>query len=344
MIRKSILLSLCMFLMSGALLCGCSSGEPAAEGSSADAPVAASSSAGKAQAAKASSKTSSKQQGKGSAKKSGKVRSNKPKVLEPEASGTETYGNEFASIDASNASEGYFMVKYTGTNKKVKLRVRGPKESEYIYLLSGSGEYETFPLPCGNGKYEVHIMENVTGDQYALACSADFDVTIKDKFKPFLYPNQYANFTKDSKVIDLGKELAEGAYSDLDVIDNVYHYVTENIRYDDEKAVTVQYGYLPDVDDTVKTKKGICFDYAAVMTSILRSQGIPTRLEVGYSGEAYHAWISTFVKDVGWIDKIIEFDGKAWTLMDPTLAANNSNSSVAEYIGDGSNYVLKFSY
>ena len=50
-------------------------------------------------------------------------------------------------------------------------------------------------------------------------------------------------------------------------------------------------------------EKGICFDYAALMTAMLRSQGIPTKLEIGYSGEVYHAWISTYIDEIGWVDK-----------------------------------------
>lgn len=64
------------------------------------------------------------------------------------------------------------------------------------------------------------------------------------------------------------------------------------------------------------------------MTAMLRSQGIPTKLEIGYSGEAYHAWISTWIDEIGWVDNVIEFDGTSWTLMDPTLAANNSAKAV----------------
>lgn len=53
---------------------------------------------------------------------------------------------------------------------------------------------------------------------------------------------------------------------------------------------------------------------------------------------------STYVDDAGWVDNIIEFDGKDWQLMDPTLAANNDQASVKEYVGDGSNYIVKYSY
>ena len=348
MIRKSMSVFLCIIFLSSALLCGCSGENAAAGNSPADTPVAASPPAKASETAKADasasgsaskesssstkSGTSSKSSKSADAKKSAKTRSNKPNVLTPEASGTDVRQNDFAIIDVSNASEGYFMTQYLGSNPKVKLRVITPNELEYFYLLSGPNVYETFPLPCGDGTYELQILENISGDRYAVAFSTSVEVTITDKFKPFLYPNQYVNFDKDCQAVKLGKELAEGLTSDLEVIESVYHYITTKITYDDEKAATVVYGYLPDIDDTLRTGTGICFDYASVMSAILRSQGIPTKLEVGYSGEAYHAWISTFVKDVGWIDKI------------PTLAANNSNAAVEKYIGDGSNYVVKFSY
>ena len=80
------------------------------------------------------------------------------------------------------------------------------------------------------------------------------------------------------------------------------------------------------------------------MSAMLRSQRIPTKLEVGYSGDVYHAWISCYVDEIGWVDNIIEFDGKNWSIMDPTLAANNSASDVKKYAGNGKNYVTKYTY
>ena len=111
-----------------------------------------------------------------------------------------------------------------------------------------------------------------------------------------------------------------------------------------EKANNVQYGYVPDPDQTLNDKTGICFDYASLTCAMLRSQGIPTKLEVGYVGEVYHAWISCYVDETGWIDNIIEFDGKDWSLLDPTLGANNKSKDVKKYIGDGSKYIVKYTY
>ena len=275
---------------------------------------------------------------------SGPPRDSTPKVLTPSADGVTVYQNDLASIDASNTSQGYVMVKYNGTNEKVKLQITCPDQSCYTYLISDRGAYDTFPLTAGNGSYALQVLENVAGDTYTVSLAQSINVSIEDEFLPFLYPNQYVNFHTDSKAVSKGSDLAKDTYSDLDVVQNIYNYVIKNISYDTEKAQNVSYGYVPDVDDTLSSKKGICFDYAALMTSMLRSQNIPTKLEVGYSGDAYHAWISTYIDDKGWVDDIIQFNGDSWQIMDPTLAATNDSAAVKKYVGDGSHYVVKYTY
>lgn len=275
---------------------------------------------------------------------SGPPRDSTPRVLTPSADGVTVYQNDFASIDTSNTSQGYVMVKYNGTNEKVKLQITCPDQSCYTYLISDRGAYDTFPLTAGNGSYALQVLENVAGDTYTVSLAQSINVSIEDEFLPFLYPNQYVNFHTDSKAVSKGSDLAKDTYSDLDVVQNIYNYVIKNISYDTEKAQNVSYGYVPDIDDTLSSKKGICFDYAALMTSMLRSQNIPTKLEVGYSGDAYHAWIGTYIDDKGWVDDIIQFNGNTWQIMDPTLAATNDSAAVKKYVGDGSHYVVKYTY
>lgn len=78
---------------------------------------------------------------------------------------------------------------------------------------------------------------------------------------------------------------------------------------------------------------------------MLRSQDIPTKLVVGYTGDLYHAWVNVYVEGVGWVDNFIYFDGVNWKLMDPTMASSAKNSEdIKKYIGDGANYKSKYSY
>ena len=119
-----------------------------------------------------------------------------------------------------------------------------------------------------------------------------------------------------------------------------------NLTYDYEKAGTVQSGYLPDVDKVLQEKKGICFDYASLMAAMLRSQGVPVKLVIGYTSTGeYHAWINVWSEESGWIDSVIYFDGKVWKLMDPTFASSgNQSQSIMEFIGNAGNYKERFAY
>ncbi len=276
----------------------------------------------------------------------GTLRDNTPEVLTPQASGTVQYTSDLCSLDASNTSEGYVMAQYKGSNEKVKFQITTPDQKEYTYLITNYGAYEVYPLSGGNGTYTLTLLESVSKEEdlYAISFTQDIEVTVTDEFKPYLYPNKYVNFSAGSEAVNLGETLAKDCYTDLEVVTNIYNYVIKNIDYDKKKAKNVAYGYTPDISDTLSSGKGICFDYAAVMSGMLRTQKIPTKLEVGYAGDVYHAWISCYVDEIGWVDNIIEFDGENWSLMDPTLGANNKEADVKKYIGDGSRYVVKYTY
>lgn len=264
-------------------------------------------------------------------------------VRTPLASETVTYGTNTVRIDASNTSDGYVMMKYTGKVSKIKVRIK--KDTEYTYDLNTSGHYETFPLTEGNGNYTISVFENISGNIYSTAFTRTISVAMQDSNSPFLYPNQFCNFNADSETVKTADTLTDGKTDTLAKVEAIYKYAVDNITYDYQKAQTVQSGYLPVIDDTLQTKKGICFDYAALMTAMLRTQDIPTKLVIGYAGSTYHAWISVYSQEQGWIDNAIHFDGTNWKFMDPTFASSGKgNPAITDYINNQANYIAKFSY
>ena len=167
------------------------------------------------------------------------TRDNTIRVLTPEASGTEVYENDDASIDVSNASDGYVMVAYKGSAAKVRMLIETPAGNTYNYLMDLDGTYDVFPLSEGSGTYKIGVYENLHDNQYAVAFSQSVNITLKDEYSMYLYPNAYVHFTASSTAVKKGQELAAGADTDLDVVENVYHYITKNIKYDYDKAETV---------------------------------------------------------------------------------------------------------
>ena len=256
-------------------------------------------------------------------------------VLLPEASGILEQRCDEAVIDYSHTEDGYVMACYTAeTQQRLKVLVKGPSIT-YAYDLP-AGEWTTFPLSDGNGTYKVGIYSNVTGNKYAVVMTAEITAEMTDEFAPFLRPNQYVNYTVAPETVELGANLCVGLEHPLEKVAAVYDHVVHHFSYDYEKAKTVTSGYLPSLDAVLAEQQGICFDYAALMTAMLRSQEVPCKLVVGYAGDVYHAWISVWTEENGWIDGAIFFDGHAWKRMDPTFASSGEGDpEIMEFIQNG---------
>lgn len=263
------------------------------------------------------------------------------------------YKGTKSEIDASASDDGYVKIKYLKeTTKKLKVIIEKDK-GKYTYDLNNKGEYDTYPLQMGDGKYKIRVFENIGGNRYATKQTVTITVKLKDENAPFLAPNQLVNFADTSETIKKAAELTEDKTDDFEKIDVIYDYIITNIKYDTEKANTVKSGYLPSIDEILKTNKGICFDYASMMASMLRSQDIPAKLVTGYSSKlnVFHAWNEVYTEETGWI-KLNEmyFDGFQWRLMDSTIASSGKQSNspkVMEYTNkliDSKYYTKQFEY
>ena len=206
-----------------------------------------------------------------------------------------------------------------------------------------TGQWTAFPLSDHTGQYQISVYINVVDSKYAVLLSLTTNVALADEFAPFLYPNQYVNFGAAPNTVAMAASLTAGMTAPLDKVASVYHYVVGNLTYDHELAATVTSGYLPDLDAVLAKGSGICFDYAALMTGMLRSQGVPTKLVIGYAGDVYHAWINVWSESEGWVDGVIHFDGFSWKLMDPTFASSGG-SDLMGFISNSANYTAKYIY
>lgn len=272
------------------------------------------------------------------------TRDNTPEVLVPEEGTADVVGDDAVSIDLSNQEKGYFLVSYHGDSGKVKLQVTTQDSMVYTYNLPADGSEQVFSFSDGDGTYKIGVYTNIRDTLYATEYETSTEVKLGSPYSPFLYPNQYVWFTDQTKAVSKGAEIVQPADTDLDAVTLVYDYIVNNITYDWEEAETVQNGYIPDVDEVLATGKGICFDYSSLMAAMLRSQRIPTRMEIGYVGSTYHAWISTYIDEIGWVNGIIRFDGTDWSIMDPTLASTEGTDSTQNYITDNSEYRTVYLY
>ncbi len=237
-------------------------------------------------------------------------------VLMPVASGKKVLKADKLTVDASNADQGYIMVKgpKTKTRLKVTVEITGTKLQ---YDLNGEGEYEVFPLQLGRTNYTVSLWRQVEGKKYGKIGQVKVAAKMEDELSCFLYPNQYGNYTKNSPCVKEAAEICKGLETEKEKFEAIWKYVVKNFQYDYIKSVTVagSSGLLPDIEGCWKGKKGICQDLSAMACAMMRTQGIPARLVIGTLGSGTpHAWVLAHV------------DGEE-IFFDPTAELNASNKS-----------------
>lgn len=244
-------------------------------------------------------------------------------------------------IDTSAVSEGYVAAAGTSQSRLKFQVIFG--ETKYNYDLPNDGTAKIFPLQSGDGYYSFRIMENIVDSKYALAFETGADVSLLSEFEPYLRPNIYVNYTESSQCVKKCSEFAAQSDSAPEIITLVYDYVCSSVSYDYEKAAGGLDMYEPDPDATLKSGKGICLDYASLAASMLRSQGIPTKLIFGYVApdDLYHAWNMFYTEETGWVSVEFEINEKNWNRLDLTFSANGSDST---FIGNGTNYADVYQY
>lgn len=253
-------------------------------------------------------------------------------------------------LDLSNVSKGYGGLSVEADEgAKVRLRVTTDDENDpdYVYVVPTDGTPILFPLSCGDAHYIFFVGENIGGTRYAQLYNREIDVKMEDEFQPFLRPSLYVDYDEDSACVRKAAELAQKAETALDVVEQVYQYVCDNIVYDRVTAEKIKAkettNYIPDLDRVMSTGKGICFDYAALTAAMLRSQGIPVKMVFGdvSPDNVFHAWNMFYTEQTGWVSVHFQVNPKEWNRLDLTFSAGGQNS---EFIGDGKNYLDIYYY
>lgn len=102
-------------------------------------------------------------------------------------------------------------------------------------------------------------------------------------------------------------EICKDSSSDKEKVLAIYDWVITNISYDYDADPMYQ---SIEINRTVTTRKGICFDFANLFTMMCRSQGIPCYSVDGYKKDdenSLHTWNRVYY-DGNWWNCDVTFD------------------------------------
>ena len=173
-------------------------------------------------------------------------------------------------------------------NRMLYAEIRNPKESTAAFAL----QYEVTRREYSKGGYEQLIRYN--HEPVRVPATAD----------RFLEPDRMVPIT--GKLATLAQEETQGKQGAIEKARALYDYVFKNLRYD--KSGT---GWgRGDAVWACDAKHGNCTDFHSLFISMMRSEKIPARFEIGFplpekadQGDipGYHCWAEFYVDGPGWI-------------------------------------------
>ena len=90
------------------------------------------------------------------------------------------------------------------------------------------------------------------------------------------------------KIIEVSNAITENAYSDEEKVMAIYEYVVDNFTYDEDDSPFFQHA---DLEETLESKKGLCFDFSNLFAALCRIQDIPCVAVAGVSNSGQkHQW------------------------------------------------------
>ena len=231
-------------------------------------------------------------------------------------------------FDETNLTSGIIGVSYNQqTELKLKVKIVKVDTQEKRYYDLEPGRMERFPLPLGDGAYQISVLKQYDASSYIRTASKDVTLELSDERNLYLASIQNIEWNQEMASIQLAQTLTAEATTDREKLQIIYGYITKNFSYDYDKAANMKSWYRTDVDLTLADKKGVCYDYSALMAAMLRSVGVPTKLVKGYTTRmaGYHAWNQVYLEGSGWVnvDSTVDAFYKAHNMSYQMIKAQN---------------------
>lgn len=201
----------------------------------------------------------------------------------------------------------------------IEIRYDEPKGNYQVYIVKEQQAFGVeiyadnstykIPLAYGEGKYTVFLVEKVSASHYqtvqrftigtilgdTVVSPLDTDPDDSwdiDTSSPYLAPLYNINWSDDLESVRKARELCENITDDQKKAQIIYNYLVERMEYDHLAYKNLPSDYVPSMDITFISEKGVCYDFSSLYAGMMRSVGVPTKVVTGYNSfvDDYHAW------------------------------------------------------
>ncbi len=218
-----------------------------------------------------------------------------------------TEGNS-VTLSEGNSFDTWFSFQGTVTEKYTGIIVRavlGNDEAYYYYPAVGNTVAGAVYLRFGEGSYRVdfNLVKPNNGNPGVIAYDSLARVQVENTDNAdmrYLLPS-WGIESNNRTITQKARQIVGQASDDYSKAKAIFDWVSKNLVYDMDKF---RRGEFYDNDGAVtalQTKKGLCRDYANLVTAMCRAEGIEARTvlgEAGTGGTWYgHAWNEVRIGD-----------------------------------------------
>lgn len=220
----------------------------------------------------------------------------------PEGSFSNEYG-ESGAINLDYIADGYVLARCTAQRDACLSILKD--DTMWSEKLPADNEWYIYPLTMGDGEYTVQLHLREQGDTFRRMLDLPFNARLDDPNEPFLMPNFLAQYDESSSVVAFSRQLYQESKNNKDMADDLFQWLRSNIDYDEDFSQSEEFlsgFYIPDLDNFLADKQGVCSDYTSAFAAIMRIAGIPCQIVYGdvaqgSDGIKYHAWNHVWLED-----------------------------------------------
>ena len=171
------------------------------------------------------------------------------------------------------------------------------------------GKYAIVRLKKPMGNVQVHIGGFAKVYNYSpeiaqkMGKNIDGKLSVEDKER---YTSSEKNIESNDKALRaVSAECIPKATNTLDTVKNIFDFVVENMKYS-ENDIGRNKGALA----AMRSKRGVCLEFANLMVALCRTKDIPARVVYGFDipfidaqrlTNFGHAWVEAYIPEYGWV-------------------------------------------